>query len=81
MVSGPEMARITRAFQSSLQNPAEGNNFRHHEQSKNAQMKFAHDVISLTETIEKMRSAFTDISCDLLKLDNRAIMDTLITLP
>ena len=81
MVSGPEMARLIGEFEVSTKK-RKITDFRHHEQTKHAQMTFGRDITSLTDVIEDMGNPFAENSKDLLVLDSRdladpAVIDTL----
>ena len=81
MVTGPEMARLIGKFEVSTMKKKK-TDFRHHEQTKHAQMTFGRDITSLTGVIEQMGNPFAENSNDLLVLDSRdladpAVIDTL----
>ena len=81
MVTGPEMARLIGKFEVSTMKKKK-TDFRHHEQTKHAQMTFGRDITSLTGVIEQMGNPFAENSNDLLLLDSRdladpAVIDTL----
>ena len=81
MVSGPEMARLIGEFEVSTKKRKK-TDFRHHEQTKHAQMTLGRDITSLTDAIEEMGNPSAEISNDLLVLDSRdladpAVIDTL----
>ena len=81
MVSGPEMARLIGEFEVSTMKRKK-TDFRHHEQTKHAQMTFGQDITSLTDVREEMENPFAENSKDLLVLDSRdladpAVIDTL----
>ena len=74
MVSGPEMARLIGEFEVSTKKRKK-TDFRHHEQTKHAQMTLGRDITSLTDAIEEMGNPSAEISKDLLVLDSRDIAD------
>ena len=81
MVTGPEMARLIGEFEVSTMKKKK-TDFRHHEQTKHAQMTFGRDITSLTAVIEEMGNPFAENSNDLHVLDSRdladpAVIDTL----
>ena len=74
MVSGPEMARLIGEFEVSTKK-IKKTDFRHHQQTKHAQITFGRDITSLTAVIEEMGNPFAENSKDLLVLDSRNLAD------
>jgi hypothetical protein len=75
MVSGPEMARVIAEFQATAETRMKKTEFKHHEQTKHAQIAFARDVKALTGVMGEMGNPFSDDSKDLLVLDSRDLAD------
>lgn len=73
MISGPEIARGVKEFESTY-DVRKPNNTRHLEQVPCIQNAFAKDVKSLTSVIEEMGNPFGEESTDLLVLDTKEIM-------
>ena len=78
MVTGPEMARLIGEFEVSTMKKKK-TDFRHHEQTKHAQMTFGRDMTSLTAVIEEMGYPFAENSNDLLVLDSRDLADPAVS--
>ncbi|KAG0723068.1 hypothetical protein GWK47_043326 [Chionoecetes opilio] len=77
MVSGPEMARLIQEFEGSAEK-RQDTDVRHHEQKRHAQMAFAQDVRSLSRAMEEMGNPFAEYSSDLLVLNSRDVVDTVV---
>ena len=77
MVSGPEMAHVIGEFESYIWK-MQNTDYRHHEQKQHTQMTFARDVKSLSTIIEEMGNPFCESSVDLLVLDSRNIVDSVV---
>ena len=69
-----EMARLIGEFEVSTKKRKK-TDFRHHGQTKHAQMTFRRDITSLTDVREEMRNPFAENSKDLLVLDSRDLAD------
>ena len=63
MVYGPEMARLIGEFEVSTKKRKK-TDFRHHKQTKHAQMTFGRHITSLTDVIEEMGNPFAENSKD-----------------
>ena len=75
MVSGPEMARVIREFESFEERRKTGT--QHHQQTKHVQMAFAQDV-KAPETIEDMCNTLSEKGSDLLVQDTRDLADPVV---
>ena len=78
MISGPEIARTVKEFETSFLS-CQDDDIRHHEQVPAVQRTFAKDVKSLIHVIEEMGSPFLEDSADLLALDTKDIMPESVT--
>lgn len=79
MISGPELARIIGEFEQSIEVRQKGSHEQHHhEQTKAAQVKFAHHVHSMCEVMEDFGNPFQDETAELLRIDNKDIMDSTV---
>ena len=71
------MTRVIGEFEGSIWK-MQDTDYRHHEQKQHTQMAFARDVKSLSTTTEEMGNPFCESSTDLLVLDNRNIVDSVV---
>ena len=73
MVTGPEIARVVKEFESTLEvtKPCDKG---HHEQMPSVQKAFFKDVQALVSVLEDMGSPFTEDSTELIVLDTKEIM-------
>ena len=73
MVTGPEIARVVKEFESTFEvtKPCDK---RHHEQTPSVQKTFFKDVQALVSVLEDMGSPFTEDSTELIVLDTKENM-------
>lgn len=74
MLSGPELVRLMKQFESQYvpdEDPENPHNFQIHGQGLSAQINFQRHVCALADTIRRMGNPFLDDLPDLVTLDSR----------
>ena len=75
-VSGPELARLTCEFETSVLGRSRvEENTRHHEDSPSTQGKFKSQVTSLIEVIEDLGNPFSEMGEELYRIDTKEVAD------
>jgi hypothetical protein len=75
IIAGPEIARMIKEFENSVQSSRAKDNLLHHEQQPGVQASFRDDVASLISTFEELGNPFEEESEDLLVLDSKDIVN------
>ena len=76
MVAGPELARMVKEFETTIEEDNTNQTYTtHHEQSRACQVRFISHVQSLVSTKEELRNPFEEESTDLISLVSKDIAD------
>ncbi|VDI61859.1 Hypothetical predicted protein [Mytilus galloprovincialis] len=76
MIAGPEMARLTKEFESTVSDFEVEEDEHHHENKTSVQKSFLKDIWSMVEVMNELGNPFMEDSQDLLVLDTKDIAPT-----